>query len=70
MLNELIWLHSYNNIRDIENNKIEILKNEQIGGKAVANWLKSKNVEVLITQLSHIENHKFPIFKSFIKSHK
>ena len=22
------------------------------------------------TQLSHIENHKFPIFKSFIKSHK
>ena len=23
-----------------------------------------------ITQLSHIENHKFPIFKSFIKSHK
>ena len=23
-----------------------------------------------ITQLSHIENHKFLIFKSFIKSHK
>ena len=33
----------------IENNKIEILKNEQMGGKAVANWLKSKNIEVLIT---------------------
>ena len=27
----------------IENNKIEIVKNEQSGGKAVANWLKSKN---------------------------
>ena len=23
-----------------------------------------------ITQLSHIENHKFTIFKSFIKPHK
>ena len=36
----------------IENNKIEILKNEQMGGKAVANWLKNKNVDVLIT--SHL----------------
>ena len=36
----------------IENNKIKILKNEQMGGKAVANWLKNKNVDVLIT--SHL----------------
>lgn len=41
----------------IEINKIEILKNEQIGGKAVANWLKSKNVEVLIT--SHLGEKPF-----------
>ena len=33
----------------IENNKIEILRNEQTGGRAVANWLKSKNVDTLIT---------------------
>lgn len=36
----------------IENNKIEILKNKQMSGKAVANWLKSKNVDVLIS--SHL----------------
>ncbi|AXX95007.1 NifB/NifX family molybdenum-iron cluster-binding protein [Arcobacter ellisii] len=41
----------------IEINKIEILKNEQMGGKAVANWLKSKNVEVLIT--SHLGEKPF-----------
>ena len=41
----------------IENNKIEILKNEQMGGKAVANWLKSKNIEVLIT--SHVGEKPF-----------
>lgn len=41
----------------IENNKIEILKNEQMGGRAVANWLKSKNVEVLIT--SHLGEKPF-----------
>ena len=26
--------------------------------------------KMLVTQLSHIENHKFTIFKSFIKPHK
>ena len=41
----------------IENNKIEILKNEQMGGKAVANWLKSKNVDTLIT--SHMGEKPF-----------
>ena len=41
----------------IENNKIEILKNEQIGGKAVVNWLKSKNVDTLIT--SHMGEKPF-----------
>lgn len=41
----------------IENNKIEILKNEQKGGRAVANWLKSKNVDVLIT--SHLGEKPF-----------
>jgi len=41
----------------IENNKIEILKNEQMGGRAVVNWLKSKNVEVLIT--SHLGEKSF-----------
>ena len=33
-------------------------------------WLKNKTTNIKITQLSHIENHKFLIFKSFIKSHK
>jgi predicted Fe-Mo cluster-binding NifX family protein len=41
----------------IENNKIEILKNEQMGGRAVANWLKSKNVDTLIT--SHMGEKPF-----------
>ena len=41
----------------IENNKIEIVKNEQSGGKAVANWLKSKNVDTLIT--SHMGEKPF-----------
>lgn len=41
----------------IENNKIEIVKNEQSGGKAVANWLKSKNVTILIT--SHMGEKPF-----------
>jgi TolA-binding protein len=36
-------------------------------GSAVA---EAQDVRTYITQLSHIENHKFPIFKSFIKSHK
>lgn len=33
----------------IENNSIEILKNEQKNGQAVIDWLKSKNVDTLIT---------------------
>lgn len=41
----------------IQNNKIEILKNEQTGGRAVANWLKSKNVDTLIT--SHMGEKPF-----------
>lgn len=41
----------------IENNKIKILKNEQMGGKAVANWLKNKNVDTLIT--SHMGEKPF-----------
>ena len=41
----------------IENNKIKILKNEQMGGRAVANWLKSKNVDTLIT--SHMGEKPF-----------
>lgn len=41
----------------IENNKIEIVKNEQSGGKAVANWLKSKTVDTLIT--SHMGEKPF-----------
>ena len=41
----------------IENNKIEIVKNEQSGGKAVVNWLKSKNVDTLIT--SHMGEKPF-----------
>ena len=41
----------------IENNKIEIIKNEQTGGRAVANWLKSKKVDTLIT--SHMGENPF-----------
>ena len=41
----------------IEDNKIEILKNEQTGGRAVANWLKNKNVDTLIT--SHMGENPF-----------
>jgi predicted Fe-Mo cluster-binding NifX family protein len=41
----------------IENNKIEILKNEQTGGQGVVNWLKSKNVDTLIT--SHMGERPF-----------
>jgi predicted Fe-Mo cluster-binding NifX family protein len=33
----------------INNNNIEIMKNEQTNEKAVADWLKSKNVNILIT---------------------
>jgi predicted Fe-Mo cluster-binding NifX family protein len=33
----------------INNNILEIVKNEQTDGKAVANWLKSKNVNILIS---------------------
>lgn len=33
----------------IDNNIVKIVKNEQKNGKAVANWLKSKNVNILIT---------------------
>ena len=33
------------------------------------NQIKNQNKD-LLTQLSHIENHKFTIFKSFIKPHK
>jgi predicted Fe-Mo cluster-binding NifX family protein len=50
----------------IENNSIEILKNEQIGGRAVVNWLKSKNVDTLIT--SHMGEKPFSsLIKSNIK---
>lgn len=41
----------------INNNTIEIVKNEQTSGKAVADWLKSKNVNILIT--SHIREKPF-----------
>jgi predicted Fe-Mo cluster-binding NifX family protein len=41
----------------IENNKIEILKNERTGGRAVANWLKNKNVDTLI--ISHMGEKPF-----------
>jgi predicted Fe-Mo cluster-binding NifX family protein len=41
----------------IQNNKIEIVKNEQSGGRAVATWLKSKNVDTLIT--SHMGEKPF-----------
>lgn len=36
----------------------------------IDNKIKDEYSDKLETQLSHIENHKFPIFKSFIKSHK
>ena len=41
----------------ISKGTIEIVKNEQLGGKAVANWLKSKNVDTLIT--SHMGEKPF-----------
>lgn len=41
----------------IDNNNIEIVKNEQTSGKAVADWLKSKNVNILIT--SHMREKPF-----------
>jgi predicted Fe-Mo cluster-binding NifX family protein len=41
----------------INNNIIEIVKNEQTSGKAVAAWLKSKNVNILIT--SHMREKPF-----------
>lgn len=41
----------------ISNNIIEIVKNEQTSGKAVAAWLKSKNVNILIT--SHMREKPF-----------
>lgn len=41
----------------IENGKIEILKNELSGGRAVVNWLNSKGVKVLIT--SHLGKNPF-----------
>lgn len=43
----------------ISNNEIEIVKNEQAGGRAVATWLKSKNVDTLIT--SHMGNNPFSV---------
>lgn len=52
----------------INNNHIEIIKNEQLGGKAVANWLKSKNVNILITShmgerpLSTLLNNKIEVY--------
>lgn len=41
----------------INNNNVEIVKNEQTSGKAVADWLKSKNVNILIT--SHLREKPF-----------
>ena len=41
----------------ISKGTIEIVKNEQSGGRAVANWLKSKNVNTLIT--SHMGEKPF-----------
>lgn len=41
----------------INNNTVEIIKNEQTSGKAVADWLKSKNVNILIT--SHLKEKPF-----------
>ena len=43
----------------INNNLIEIVKNEQTSGKAVANWLKSINVNILIT--SNMKEKSFEI---------
>jgi predicted Fe-Mo cluster-binding NifX family protein len=41
----------------INNNKIEILKNEQEDPEATANWLKDKNVNILIS--SHVKEKTF-----------
>ena len=41
----------------ISKGTIEIVKNEQSGGRAVATWLKSKNVDTLIT--SHMGEKPF-----------
>ena len=38
--------------------------------KELFNAISNFNEHILITQLSHIKNHKFFILKSFIKSHK
>jgi predicted Fe-Mo cluster-binding NifX family protein len=43
----------------INNNLIEIVKNEQTSGKTVANWLKSINVNILIT--SNMKEKSFEI---------
>ncbi|MCG3655294.1 NifB/NifX family molybdenum-iron cluster-binding protein [Aliarcobacter butzleri] len=43
----------------IDNNKINIVKNEQSGGKAVVKWLKNQNVDTLIT--SHIGERPFTL---------
>ncbi|WP_122893223.1 NifB/NifX family molybdenum-iron cluster-binding protein [Arcobacter peruensis] len=43
----------------ISNDKIEIIRNEHAGGRAVATWLKSKNVDILIT--SHMGDNPFSV---------
>lgn len=43
----------------ISNDRVEIIRNEHAGGKAVATWLKSKNVDTLIT--SHMGDNPFSV---------
>ena len=47
----------------INNNKIEILKNDRGNGKAVANWLKSKNVNIVIA--SQVKEKSFNALKNY-----
>lgn len=43
----------------ISNDRVEIIRNEHVGGRAVATWLKSKNVDTLIT--SHMGDNPFSV---------
>lgn len=43
----------------ISNDRVEIIRNEHAGGRAVATWLKSKNVDTLIT--SHMGDNPFSV---------
>ena len=48
----------------------DILLDDKTDNSNIKKLKKKLIADSFFTQLSHIENHKFLIFKSFIKSHK